>query len=184
MKIKSESPWSVEDLSQFLWYCCPECEDRNQSKELFLEHAMIQHPDSQEYLKPLNVKDEPELQEEPREPAESVAIDGKYLKLELEDLYASNHLPLPNDENVPDTKEDDVDLDDTNGLSDNDYNLEDDYIEEEEKDASYEPAPKKSKRPKREGPKYKCRRYKFYNCEICEESFKKLEFLRIHEKEV
>ena len=83
MKIKSESPWSVEDLSQFLWYCCPECEDRNQSKELFLEHAMIQHPDSQEYLKPLNLKEEPELQEEPQEPVESVAIDGKYLKLEL-----------------------------------------------------------------------------------------------------
>ena len=186
MKIKSESPWSVEDLSQFLWYCCPECEDRNQSKELFLEHAMIQHPDSQEYLKPLNVKDEPELLEESQEPEEPVVIDGKYMKLELEDLYSSNHLPLPDDENVPQTKGNDVDLHDTNGQSDYDYAPEDNYVEEEEeKDASYEqPAPKKPKRPKRDGPKYKCRRYKYYNCELCEETFRVLELLRVHEKEV
>ena len=28
-----ENPWTVENLEEFLYFCCPECDERNQSKE-------------------------------------------------------------------------------------------------------------------------------------------------------
>ena len=54
-----ENPWSVDDIEEFLYFCCPECEERNQSKELFLQHAFNQHPKAKECLQKLTVKEEP-----------------------------------------------------------------------------------------------------------------------------
>ena len=34
------NPWTVEHLEEFLYYCCPECDEKSQSKELFLQHAL------------------------------------------------------------------------------------------------------------------------------------------------
>ena len=35
------NPWEVADnLDQFLYFCCPECDEREKSKELFLQHAL------------------------------------------------------------------------------------------------------------------------------------------------
>ena len=34
------NPWAVGNLEEFLYYCCPECNEKNQSKELFLQHAL------------------------------------------------------------------------------------------------------------------------------------------------
>ena len=39
-----ENPWLVEYLEEFLYFCCPECHVKDQSKESFLEHALNQHP--------------------------------------------------------------------------------------------------------------------------------------------
>ena len=38
------NPWIVGRLEEFLYFCCPECDERNQSKELFLQHALEHHP--------------------------------------------------------------------------------------------------------------------------------------------
>ena len=38
------NPWIVGRLEEFLYFCCPECDERNQSKELFLQHALTHHP--------------------------------------------------------------------------------------------------------------------------------------------
>lgn len=38
------NPWSVEDLDEFLFYCCPECDEKCVSKETFLNHALELHP--------------------------------------------------------------------------------------------------------------------------------------------
>ena len=32
-------PWIVECLEDFLYYCCPECNNRHQTRDKFLQHA-------------------------------------------------------------------------------------------------------------------------------------------------
>ena len=46
----SENPWNVENVEDFLYFCCPECDERNQSKDLFLQHAFDNHPNSKHSL--------------------------------------------------------------------------------------------------------------------------------------
>ena len=53
-----ECPWNVESLEDFLYYCCPECNVRNQSREDFLNHALDQHPTSKNYLIEIKIKKE------------------------------------------------------------------------------------------------------------------------------
>ena len=54
----SQHPWAVQNLEEFLYYCCPECNERNQSEELFFIHALESHPHSKEYILPFKVKSE------------------------------------------------------------------------------------------------------------------------------
>ena len=42
--------WDVKSLEDFLYYCCPECNERKQSRESFLFHALNQHPESHDFL--------------------------------------------------------------------------------------------------------------------------------------
>ena len=41
---KYDNPWAVGHLEEFLYYCCPECNKKTQSKESFLQHAIDRHP--------------------------------------------------------------------------------------------------------------------------------------------
>ena len=34
MKIDKDNPWAVENLKEFLYFCCPECDERNQSEDI------------------------------------------------------------------------------------------------------------------------------------------------------
>ena len=43
-------PWAVDKIEDFQFFCCPTCDDKIQSKEEFLEHAINQHPESKETL--------------------------------------------------------------------------------------------------------------------------------------
>ena len=54
----SQCPWIVESLEDFLYYCCPECSGRNQSRDDFLQHALKEHPNAKNYLVPIYVKNE------------------------------------------------------------------------------------------------------------------------------
>ena len=45
--ILQKNPWSVRNLEEFQYYCCPECNLKDHSRENFLEHALNQHPNSQ-----------------------------------------------------------------------------------------------------------------------------------------
>jgi hypothetical protein len=38
-----KNPWAVTQLEDFLFYCCPECNDRSQNIETFIKHALTQH---------------------------------------------------------------------------------------------------------------------------------------------
>ena len=53
------NPWAVGNLEEFLYFCCPECDEKNQSRELFLEHALDQHPKAKECFSDVDVKQEP-----------------------------------------------------------------------------------------------------------------------------
>ena len=41
-----------------MYFCCPECDERNRSKEIFLQHAFDQHPKAKEYLQKFQIKEE------------------------------------------------------------------------------------------------------------------------------
>ena len=45
------NPWSGNDLEQFLYYNCPECEDKCQMPDEFVEHALTYHPKAALFLK-------------------------------------------------------------------------------------------------------------------------------------
>jgi hypothetical protein len=38
------NPWAVEQLEDFLFFCCPECPDRSSTKAIFINHALMEHP--------------------------------------------------------------------------------------------------------------------------------------------
>jgi hypothetical protein len=38
------NPWAVESLEAFLFFCCPECPDRSLTREAFINHALVEHP--------------------------------------------------------------------------------------------------------------------------------------------
>ena len=46
-----KNPWSVDQLEEFLYFCCPECDEKSQHRELFVSHALQQHTRSREFLK-------------------------------------------------------------------------------------------------------------------------------------
>ena len=58
MKNDVENPWSVNNLEEFLYFCCPECDERNQFKDQFLQHALNQHPKAKECLQNIKIKKE------------------------------------------------------------------------------------------------------------------------------
>ena len=55
---EENNPWSVADIEQFLYFCCPECDVKDQSIELFMQHAFDQHPKAKASLLKLKVKKE------------------------------------------------------------------------------------------------------------------------------
>ena len=50
MTFLENSPWLVNTLEEFLYYCCPECDERDNSKDSFIQHAYEHHPEAKEAL--------------------------------------------------------------------------------------------------------------------------------------
>ena len=50
------NPWDVQDLEEFLYFCCPECDEKNSSKELFVKHALDEHPKAKNKIEKLKIK--------------------------------------------------------------------------------------------------------------------------------
>ena len=44
------NPWNVPTLDKFLFYCCPECDNKYVTKSHFVEHALTSHQVSQKYI--------------------------------------------------------------------------------------------------------------------------------------
>ena len=47
---EDDNPWGVSTLEDFLHFCCPECDVKDKSKELFLEHISKKHPKAKHFL--------------------------------------------------------------------------------------------------------------------------------------
>ena len=45
------NPWTYSDLDEFLYYCCPQCDEKYKTKSLFVDHALISHPESESKMK-------------------------------------------------------------------------------------------------------------------------------------
>ena len=51
-----DNPWKGANLDKFIYYCCPECDTRDQSKEQFLKHAIDEHTKAKEIFLNVTVK--------------------------------------------------------------------------------------------------------------------------------
>ena len=94
-----ECLWDVKSLEDFLYYCCPECNERKQSREGFLTHALNQHPESNDFLVHYHhIKEELEesiLVKKNDANEEASMIDEKYepvVKIKEEDDYCEEIL--------------------------------------------------------------------------------------------
>ena len=54
------NPWIVEELEEFLYYCCPQCDFKEQfdQREQFVEHALRCHPMARKHIETFMVKKE------------------------------------------------------------------------------------------------------------------------------
>ena len=66
-----KNPWIVENLEEFLYYCCPECDVKSKDTQSFIEHALINHAQAQ-HLVVVKLEDETE---------EPLNIDGTVVHL-------------------------------------------------------------------------------------------------------
>ena len=64
------NPWDVGKLEEFMYFICPECDKRDQSREHFLQHAMNEHPKAKDYLQKFK-----EIKEEPLEEQENIECE-------------------------------------------------------------------------------------------------------------
>ena len=51
---EDENPWQLMSLFQLQFYNCPTCDYKNNSKQIFVNHACSTHPESISYLKQIN----------------------------------------------------------------------------------------------------------------------------------
>ena len=93
-----ENPWAVEDgLEHFLNYNCPECEMKSASREVFLQHAINQHPLVKECLHLLTgIKDESFLDDDDEimDSADPIKYEDEDVKPNLVDLDPTQMLKV------------------------------------------------------------------------------------------
>ena len=100
MNMDEYNPWDVGNIEEFLYFCCPECNFSRgslyQSRKLFMNHALSQHPKAKEHLTILEVKEEPIDQAyydqdyfDPFHDSHSF-VETKYDKLKVKDEFPFN----------------------------------------------------------------------------------------------
>ena len=79
---QQQNVWGLKNIDEFLYYCCPECDVKDQSKENFLKHALDHHPNSKDcVLHNLELKCEPLAQE--FEELDNWFDPSEYIKCEI-----------------------------------------------------------------------------------------------------
>ena len=65
VELSKTNPWSVQDVSAFLKYCCPDCDYIDENLRLFATHAICNHSNAETFFttqKMLEIKSESEVQ--------------------------------------------------------------------------------------------------------------------------
>ena len=117
------NPWDVRSLHELQVYDCPECVFQDWSKQIFVNHAIDNHPDSIQYLK--NIQDGSMDDVEIPCPNKS---DSKNEDEEnhVEDDIETNVVPENNSSITIKVK-----VDDPIGFRDKDYDGEQDQLQDE-----------------------------------------------------
>ena len=55
----NSNPWLVQSFDEFLFYCCPECNVKDKSRDEFVKHALNHHPDAKDQFSNLIFKLDP-----------------------------------------------------------------------------------------------------------------------------
>ena len=79
------NPWDVGKLEEFMYFICPVCDKRDQSREHFLQHAIDEHPKAKDYLEKFK-----EIKEEPfdeQEKLENIECEPDHLDEDSPNLY-------------------------------------------------------------------------------------------------
>ena len=50
VEVNADNPWSVDQASAFLKYCCPECEYKNGTLKSFEDHALQNHENAKVFF--------------------------------------------------------------------------------------------------------------------------------------
>ena len=121
-EIMDANPWEVRQLEEFLYFCCPECDQKCQTKDSFLQHALGQHPKAEPCLK--------QFQIDKVEAAEEQVYPRVEIKEEVDDFEED----FPYDDEFPFEPDDDY--------SDHEYKPLSDFKTETKRKRGPKPKPK------------------------------------------
>ena len=80
MKPYVKNPWAIaSNLEEFHYYCCPDCDTKEPTKETFIKHALETHPEVKMYLEKLLFKQE------------MITSDAAEYYLENDENYQNNY---------------------------------------------------------------------------------------------
>ena len=95
-----DNPWSVSDLSEFLKYCCPECDFKDINVQVFSNHAKISHKNASTFFQNENIIENDSSHIEEEETKFSLSESFKETQSELESTFK---IELP-DETIEDVE--------------------------------------------------------------------------------
>ena len=111
--------WSVENLEEFLYFCCPECDVKNQSKYNFIQHALENHPHAIRSLKKFDLKKEEESDYVDEKVNKELIDINKSCNTTFEDFTSEFVLAefdgVNFDENYADIADEDIKIKEANG---------------------------------------------------------------------
>ena len=180
------NPWNVHRVEEFLYFCCPECDQRNKSKSEFLKHAFDSHTElvKESYL--ANYFDNAEDLDE-----KYAAIKQEALEIELREGndytldydYPTNYEAKQNDNNnfehddnsEPDPWDEDVKAEEMDSeVKEEPYDEKEEYYDDQYEDyPEYEPDEESTIDEGRD-----------YTCERCFKSFEKKDGYSTHMRQV
>ena len=102
METQNLNPWNVENLEEFLYYWCPECDDRHRSRDMFLQHALEKHQNAKEYVVNFLVKQE--LVDDSNDPLYNIAPDFNQGDEHLYKIDPNDYLKYEYEDNKSDVK--------------------------------------------------------------------------------
>ena len=82
LKRKINNPWNVNDVSDFLKYCCPECDFTDQNLPQFTDHALENHVLSNILFNNANQQEDSEIKSEHKD---DIDYKSEYPGMEIKD---------------------------------------------------------------------------------------------------